>query len=159
MEIVVTLRNLGFGALVIHFARAIDVVSQALVEIALGTALNHLLLVIEFDFRNQQLGITASVVMESPLLVAGHFHRQFDVCAIASTRCCHGSWRFHGWCKFRRYLHWGFNRNWGGFDFRHIRFWFNLLRLWLLFDCHNFCRRRTLFHNRSYFVILRCRRV
>src|SRR6476469_7275236 len=50
VEVVIALRHFRPDALVIHFAGAVNVLPETLIEITLGTTLRHLLLVIEFDF-------------------------------------------------------------------------------------------------------------
>src|SRR6185436_17847237 len=105
--------------------------------------------------------------MKTPLFLISHFHWQFDISAITSSRRRRGSrWLLHGWRKLRgnfyRRLNRWFNR---GFNFRYISRRFNLrlnllrfwLGFWLRFDRRYLRWWRTLFNNRSYLVIF-CRR-
>src|SRR5215211_389339 len=76
MKVVVARRH-GLGdALVVHLARAVYVLAQSVIDVAFETALPHLLLVVEFDLRDQQASEAARVVVLLSLFVAADFDGQ-----------------------------------------------------------------------------------
>ena len=54
VEVVVTSRDFRFHALVIHLARAVDVLTQAIVQVVFRAAFSNLLLVVQLDLGYQQ---------------------------------------------------------------------------------------------------------
>src|ERR1043165_4806428 len=77
VEVVVTIRDFRPHALVIHFARAVDVFAQAIVKIVLDSSFGNFLLVVQLDLRDQQSRKAARVVVQATLFVARNFNRQF----------------------------------------------------------------------------------
>ena len=55
------------NALVVHLTRAIDVFTQAIVQVTSTAACLHFRFVVKFDFRNQQTRIATRIVVQTPL--------------------------------------------------------------------------------------------
>src|SRR5215204_6460725 len=68
VEVVVAARHLGADALVVHLARAVDVLAQALVEVGGVAPLAHLLLVVELNLGDEQAREAARLVVVALLL-------------------------------------------------------------------------------------------
>jgi len=52
VEVIVASGYFSLDAFVIHLARAVDVFTQPVIEIVLGTTFGYLLFVVKFDLRN-----------------------------------------------------------------------------------------------------------
>src|SRR6266571_1584298 len=97
MKVVVLCRYQCLDAFVVHLARAIDVFAQSLVEVAVRSALSNSLLVVEFDFGDQQPSEPARIVMLATLLIVVHFNRQLGLVArVATSRDRRRRW-FRSW--------------------------------------------------------------
>src|SRR2546421_10043208 len=70
MKVVVTRGHRGSNALVIHLPRAVDVFSQAIVDVAAAAAFLNLRFVVKFDFRNQHTRDASRVVVQAPFFIA-----------------------------------------------------------------------------------------
>src|SRR5829696_2195761 len=89
VEVVVAARHFGADALVIHLARAVDVLAQALVEVGGVAPLAHLHLVVELDLGDEQAREAARLVVVALLLLRdldGEVHVHRAVAARAAQR-------------------------------------------------------------------------
>src|SRR4051794_4281552 len=96
MEVIVSRSDISMNSLVVHFARTVDVLAQSIIEIVLGTSFNYLLLVVEFDFRDQQASEATGRVVKATLFLSRNFDREFCVLTVAtsltSRRRCGVNW-------------------------------------------------------------------
>src|SRR5205807_7407725 len=76
MEVIVAGGDGRCNPLVVHLAGAVDVFAQAIIKIAIVAALSPFRFAVEFDFRNQQTGEAARIVVQSTLFFA-NFDREF----------------------------------------------------------------------------------
>ena len=76
MKIVVPGSDRRGHSFFIHLARAIDVISQPIINITAAAAFFYFKLIIEFDFRNQQTSKSSGIVVPAPLFFT-NLDRQF----------------------------------------------------------------------------------
>src|SRR5215813_8684792 len=105
MKVIVPRRYRRSDALVVHLAGSVDVFTQTIVKVSAAASVLNFLLVIKFDFRNQQACKSACVIVQ-PALFFSNFHRQFGLGNSITAACTQWrgkSWsdRFGGW--FRRW--------------------------------------------------------
>src|SRR5215207_2322567 len=89
VEVVVAARHFGADALVVHLARAVDVLAQALVEVGGVAPLAHLHLVVELNLGDEQAREAARLVVVALLLLRdldGEVHVHRAVAARAAQR-------------------------------------------------------------------------
>src|SRR5262245_38841975 len=69
LEVIHLVAHLGVDALLVHLPRAVDVLLQARVDVALAAALLDLLLVVELDLGDEEAGEAPRLLVEARVLL------------------------------------------------------------------------------------------
>src|SRR5260221_2118750 len=90
MKIIMSRGDRRGNALVIHLPRTVNVIAQTVVEVGVASPFLNLVLVVEFDFRNQQAREPTRVIVQTTLFFTD-FDRQLGLADTIASRAAERS--------------------------------------------------------------------